>query len=158
MGPAANTAGWHTWWTSRAVAQALGAVPDGSSIDLACRPDHTEGKDPESRAGMALYSGKVSGGKWLVSEASPKASAKTLQEALAFMRELLTNNRIHVRKGPERQAFDKAVEEYVFEEDAVTFEGDVATLGERDERNQLMLAPSVFRLRFGDTWPADVES
>ena len=157
IGPVANTSGWHTWWTSRAAAKALGAFPDGSSIDLSCLPDQAERNDPESKAGMALYSGKVSGGKWLVGEASPRVSAETLQEALAFMRELLTNNRMQVRKGPERKAFDKAVEEYVFEEDSVTFKGDVATLGEPDERNQLMLAPSVFRIRFGGAWPADVE-
>jgi hypothetical protein len=82
----------------------------------------------------------------------------TLEEALAFMRELITNNRIQVRKGDERKAFDKAVEECVFEEDSITFKGDVATLGEPDERMQLMLAPSAFRVRFGQTWPFDVEA
>jgi hypothetical protein len=152
IGPVPAARGWQTWWTSRAAAQALGAVPDGSTITVASAPDQSAG---ESRAGLSLYEGKVTGGKVQIVEASPKVTSKTLEDALAFVRGVLSTNRMQVRAGAERTAFDKAVEEYVFEEDSVTWKGDVATLGEPDERMQLMLAPSVFRLRFGDTWPSD---
>jgi hypothetical protein len=156
IGPVMSTGGWHTWWTSRAAAQALVAVPDGTTITLASAPDQTERTDPESTSGLGLYEGKVSGGKWQVSEASPRVSAKTLREALAFMHELL-DNRFQVRKGPERKAFDAAVAMWVFEEDAIVWNGDVASLEEPDDRTLLMIGPSVFRTRFGDTWPFDVE-
>jgi hypothetical protein len=156
IGPVMSTGGWHTWWTSRGLAQALGAVPDGSTIDLASAPDDEERVDPDSTAGLSIYSGKVSAGQWQITEASPRVTKTTLEEALAFMRELITNGRIEVRRGAERKAFDKAVEEYIFTEESITFTGDVAILGEGDERMQLMLAPSVFRVRFGETWPFDV--
>jgi hypothetical protein len=155
IGPVTNTGGWHTWWTSRAVARALGAIPDGSTITLASLPDQAERTDPDSTAGIALYEGSVGGGRLQVKEASPKVTAETLEDALAFVRELVSNNRIELRSEEEREAFEKAVEMWIFGESTVTWDGNVATLGEPDERTQLLLAPSVFRIRFGTTWPFD---
>jgi len=82
-------------------------------------------------------------------------TAETLENALAFVRELISHNRVQLRSDAERQAFEKAVEMWMLEGSTVTWDGNVATLGEPDERIQLMLAPSVFRIRFGTTWPFD---
>lgn len=61
IGPVADTGGRHTWWTSREVARALAGIPDGSTLDLAMRPDETELSDPTSRAGRALYARRARG-------------------------------------------------------------------------------------------------
>jgi hypothetical protein len=155
IGPVANTGGWHTWWTSRDVARALAGVPDGSNVDLAMRPDQGEG-EPTSRAGVALYSGTVQGGSWQVSDASPAVSRDRLEQALAFVRDLLSN-RMRVRTGAERAAFDAVAEAYSPGEGSLRWEGDVVSLAEPDERMHLMLSPPVFRVRFGDVWPMDDE-
>jgi hypothetical protein len=157
IGPVVNTGGWHTWWTSRDVAKALGSIPDGSTIDLAVLPDDAEREDPTSLAGRALYSGTVSAGAWHVSEASPRVSRDTLEQALTFLRELLLHNRMHVREGSERQAFDAVAEVFSPGEGSLRWEGDVVSLSEPDERMHLILSPPVFRARFGDLWPMDAE-
>jgi len=157
IGPVSNTGGWHTWWTARAVAKALGPIPDGSTVTFACLPDRAERIDPDSKAGIALYEATVGDGKCQVKEASPKITAATLGDALAFVRDLISDNRIRVRSDAERRALEKAVEMWTFGGSTVTWDGQVATLGEPDERMQLLLAPSVFRLRFGTTWPFDAE-
>jgi hypothetical protein len=121
-------------------------------------PDLAERVDPDSRAGIAIYEATVSGGRCLVKEASPKVSARTLEDALAFVRELISSNRMQVRGDPERHALEKAAEVWTFgNTTTVSWDGDVASLGEPDERMQLMLAPSVFRVRFGGTWPSDAD-
>jgi hypothetical protein len=155
IGPVVNTGGWHTWWTSRDVAKALDRIPDGSTIDLAMLPNDAEREEPASTSGRALYSGTISGGKWLVSEASPRISRDALEQALTFLRELLLNNRMQVRDGPERKAFDAAAEVFSPEQGSLRWDGDVVSLAEPDERMHLMLSPPVFRSRFGNVWPVD---
>jgi hypothetical protein len=155
IGPISNSAGWHTWWASRLVAQALGTVPDGSTITLACLPDQKERSNPGSTAGIAIYEATVRGGQCMLSEAAPKVSAKTLQDALTFMRELLAN-RMHVRP-EERKAFEKTARRNFVPEGGIVWNGDVASLADPDDRTHLFLAPMLFRARFGDTWPFDRE-
>jgi hypothetical protein len=157
IGPVLNTGGWHTWWTSRAVAQALGAIPDGSTMELAAAPDDEERIDPDSVAGRVLYGGVVRDGQWQVGEASPKVERGTLEQALTFLRDLLFDNRMQVREGDERKAFDTVAEMFSPEEDSLRWKGDVVSLAEPDERMHLLLSPPVFRRRFADAWPMDAD-
>jgi hypothetical protein len=157
IGPVVNTGGWHTWWTSRDAVRSLGSIPDGSTLDLAMKPDESELIDPTSKAGRALYSGAVSGGMWHVSEASPRVSRDTLDQALTFLRELLRNNRMQVREGAERRGFDALAEMFSPQAGSLLWDGDVVSLREPDERMHLMLSPPVFRARFGHVWPMDAE-
>ena len=152
IGPSSDAGGWQLWWTARRVA-ALADVPEGSTLTLAMAPrlDYNDSLDPA--VGRALYEGRVSGGTVHVVAASPRIARDTLEQALVFVRNAVDNGRITVRGGAERAAFAAAVEAYVFEEDSVTWTGDTATLGEPDERTQLMLASAVFRVRFADQWP-----
>jgi hypothetical protein len=76
---------------------------------------------------------------------------------VTFLRELLSNNRMQVRAGPERQAFDAVAEVFSPEAGSLRWEGDVVSLSEPDERMHLILSPPVFRARFGDVWPMDAE-
>ena len=152
IGPSHDAGGWTIWWTARTVG-ALDSIADGAILTLAMTPrlDYDETLDPA--VGRAIYLGKVVGGKVQVGEASPSVGHDTLEQALAFVRDVVTNGRISVRRGAERAAFDAAVESYVFEEDSVTWDGDTATLGEPDERTLLLLASAVFRVRFAGVWP-----
>jgi hypothetical protein len=152
VGPSSNAGGWQLWWTARDVAT-LSNVPDGSTITLAMAPrlDYDDTLDPA--IGRAVYEGKVAAGRMQVTEASPAIVRDTLNHALAFVREAVVQQRITVRRGAERSAFDAAAEAYVFEEDAVRWDGETATLGEPDERTLLLLASAVFRVRFADQWP-----
>lgn len=160
IGPVANTGGWHTWWTSRSVAESLGNVPDGSEIDLAMVPTldiGEEGRDP--RVGRALYSGIVKDGAWEVAYASPKVSKDALEAAVEFARDVAIHSRLRVRPGPERQAFDAKAEMYGPMMGAVHWEADGETmrLADPDERMLIMLATPVFRARFADVWPVEPE-
>jgi hypothetical protein len=156
LGPVMNTGGWHTWWIARDVANALGTIPDGSTITLGMSPNRAEREDPDSPVGLALYEGTVSGGKWQVSNASPKLTRETLEEAIGFARDVAVNGQLRVRAS-ERQAYDAGAEMYLFEPDSVKWRGDSLSLEEPDERMMLTLAGPVFKARFADTWPVDVE-
>jgi hypothetical protein len=152
IGPSPDAGGWTIWWTARTVG-ALAGVADGAILTLAMTPrlDYDDTLDPA--VGRAIYEGRVAGGKVQVGEASPTVGYDTLEQALAFVRDVVSYGRISVRRGAERAAFDAAVESYVFEEDSVTWDGDTAMLGEPDERTLLLLASAVFRVRFAGVWP-----
>ncbi|MGH7679133.1 MAG: hypothetical protein ACRENU_11745 [Gemmatimonadaceae bacterium] len=157
IGPVHNTGGWHSWWAARDAVKSLGAIPDGSTIDFATAP-HPEAAE-SSRAqgiGRMMFSGTVSGGKWQIAEASPKVSRQTLEQALQFVRDIAINDRLQVRPG-ERKVFDVAEEANRFGNLTVKWDGEMASLGEPDERMLLILASPVFRARFGGQWPVDVE-
>jgi hypothetical protein len=156
IGPVFNSGGWHVWWTSRSVAETLAAVPDGSTIDMgmAARLDYDSELDPA--IGRALYSGKMSGGVWQITDASPHVSRDTLEQAIAFARDLAKNGRLEVRKGKEREAFDAEAAIYSSEEGSLVWEGDVVHLTDPDERTMIILGSTVFRIRFGGQWPVNV--
>jgi hypothetical protein len=147
LGPPADAAGWLLWWSARMAAATLTAIPDGSTIDLAmaARLDYDAEADPA--VGRALYSGTVIGGRWRLEDASPAIDRATLEN--------VTEGAVPVRGDAEREAFDRAVESYVFEEESVQWSGDTARLSEPDERTLLLLAGPVFRVRFGAQWPCD---
>jgi len=155
IGPVKNTGGWHVWWTARSVAAALGAIPDGSSIDVAMAPrlDDNDELDPE--VGRALYSGVIKAGQLEMTHASPHVDRDTLAAAVDFVRELAVNGRVTVRGGAEREAFDQQAQIFSPEEDSLVWEGDVVHLAEPDERTLILLASKVFRLRFGHQWTVD---
>ena len=155
MGPAADAGGWLLWWAARKAAQTLTSIPDGSTIDFAMAPRLDHNADASPNVGRALYSGTVAGGLWRLEEASPKIDRATLEEALAFVRQVVRDGAVRVRGAAERAAFDQAVESYLFEEDSVRWSGDIAQLSEPDERTLLLLAGPVFRTRFGAHWPCD---
>ena len=158
IGPVENTGGWHVWWTSRDVAKALGPIPDESTITLASAPirdaDDDEGNP---QVGLALYEGVVRGGTVQLTEASPRVSHDTLAEAIAFTRDLALHGRIHVRTGAERDAFDAEAAVFSPEEGSLVWDGDVVALAEPDDRTALILGGVVFRKRYADQWPMDVE-
>ena len=155
IGPVQNSGGWHTWWTARDVARTLTDVPAGSAIDLATAPRTSDEPGANPAVGLALYSGTMSGGTWQIADASPQVRRDILEQALAFTRELAANGRLQVGPG-ERAAFDAAAEMYLLDE-TVEWDGNVVQLTDPDERMLLMLAGPVFRTRFGDQWPVDVE-
>jgi hypothetical protein len=155
IGPVTNSAGWHLWWTARAVATALEAVPNGSTIDLAMAPRLDHDKDRDPAVGRALYSGTVSDGRWHIAHASPRITRDILAAALGFAREMALSGEITVRPGAEREAFDRTAEIFSPEEGSLVQDGDRARLADADERTLILLATPVFRLRFGDQWPVD---
>ena len=155
IGPVPNSGGWHMWWTARAVAAALVGIPDGSTIDLAMAPRLEDDKDGDPMVGRALYSGKTRGGNWQIAEASPQVAHDTLDQAIAFTRDLATGGRLRVRRGPERDALEAAAAIYSPEDGSLLWDGDAVRLAEPDERMLLMLAAPVFRVRFADQWRAD---
>jgi hypothetical protein len=158
IGPAPDAGGWQLWWTARTISAALGAVPDGATVDLAMsqKPDELEDtEDTNPAIGRALYSGPVSSGTWAVIEASPSVSRETLQDALGFVRDLVQHRRIRVRGAAEREAFDAAALIYAPEEGLVRWDGDTASISDDDDRTLLLLAGPVFRARHGGQWPSD---
>jgi len=159
IGPVANTGGWHVWWTARWVAQALAAIPDGSEITLAMAPrlDDVGAEDANPAVGRALYAGKVAGGVWQIAEASPKVSRDTLEQAIAFTRGVVSDGRLGVQPGSERKAFDAEAKIYASFSGPFVWDGDVVSLAEPDERTMLILAGKVFRVRFAEQWPLDIE-
>ena len=157
LGPVQNTGGWHVWWTARDVAAALGEIPEGSSIDVAMAPRLDYDPELDPAIGRALYSGTVKGGVFEITHASPRITRETLASALAFVRDLAVDGRLAVRDGAERDAFDQAAKMYGPIVGPLVWEGDVVRLEEPDVRSLLMLASGVFRTRFGNHWPVDVE-
>jgi hypothetical protein len=157
IGPVKNTGGWHVWFTARSAGAALGAIPEGSSIDIAMAPIRDDDDEHDPAIGRARYSGTVNGGVFRIEEASPGIDRDMLAAALAFVRDLAFEGRLTVRDGPEREAFDSAAEIYSPEEDSLEWDDDVVRLAEPDERTMLILASSVFRVRFGRQWPVDVD-
>jgi hypothetical protein len=155
IGPVPNTGGWHAWWTARDVAGTLTGVPDGSTMDLAMAPRLDHNPEINPLAGRALYSGTVAAGSWQLKEASPAVSREALDAALTFVRGVVVHGRIHVRPGPEREAFDAAAAIHSPEEGSLVWNGDVVELRESDERVVLILASPVFRVRFGTVWEVD---
>jgi hypothetical protein len=157
IGPVHNTGGWHTWWTSRNVAEALTDIPDGSTIDLAMARRQDDGSLADSAVGRARYRGKTSGGAWHIESASPQIARDTLEQALAFTRDLVGHSRLHVHGPAERAAFAAAAGMYLLPNESVQWDGDLVRLTDPEERTLLMLAAPVFRTRFGHQWPVDVE-
>jgi hypothetical protein len=153
IGPVHNTGGWHTWWTSRSVARLLESVPDGSTIDFAMAPILDEGADDAQAAiGRALYSGTVTGGMLQISDASPRVDHDTLEQAIAFTRDVASESRITVR-APEREAFEAAAARYSIVSGPLLRDGETVRLADPEERMLIMLATPVFRARFGAHWP-----
>src|SRR5688500_3516968 len=113
-------------------------------------------EDTDAAVGRARYSGTVSGGKWQITEASPRVSRDTLEQAPSFARDLAQHGRLRVR-GAERKAFDSGARMYLFETNTLKWEGDMVSLEEPEERMLLMLAGPVFKARFGNQWPVDPE-
>jgi hypothetical protein len=73
------------------------------------------------------------------------------------VRNLAVDGRMTVRGGAEREAFDKAHKMYSMVSGPVVWDGEVVRLAEPDERSLIMLATKVFRIRFGEYWPADAD-
>jgi len=155
IGPPADAAGWLLWWAARKAARALSNIPDGSTIDLAMAARLDDDADADPTVGRARYSGTVTGGTWRLEAASPAVDRATLEDALAFVRQVVAEGAVRVRGDAEREAFDQTVEGYVFNEESVQWSGDTARLSEPDERTLLLLAGPVFRVRFGGQWPCD---
>jgi hypothetical protein len=155
IGPVKNMGGWDLWWTARSVAAALATIPEGSSIDMAMAPrlDYDEELDPA--VGRALYSGTVKEGVFHITHASPRIARDTLAAALAFVRDLAVDGQMTVHSGAEREGLGEAMEMFSPVVGSLVWDHDVARLADPDERSLLMLAPTVFRLRFGDQWPVD---
>jgi hypothetical protein len=156
IGPAANTGGWHVYWTARDVAKALTGIPDGSTMDFACAPiiDDSFGVPQNPAVGRVLYSGSVNGGLWSITESSPAVSRATLEQAIAFVREAVTQFRMQVKPGAERTGFDAQAVLFA-QGDTLTWNADVATVTDQDVRTILIVAPPVFRVRFAGAWPMD---
>ena len=155
IGPARGSRGWQIWWAARDVATMISGIPDGSTIDLATAPRLDDDPDLDPAAGRALYSGKTLRGMWQITEASPRISRDTLEQALAFARDVATEGRLTVRRGAEREAFDSVAEIFSADEWSLVWEGDVVHLADPDERMLLLLATPVFRVRFAGQWPMD---
>ena len=157
LGPVANTGGWHTWWAARWVAAALVGIPEGSSIDVAMAPRLDYDAELDPAIGRALYSGTVKGGLFEITHASPRVTHDTLASAVAFVRNVAVDGRMSVQEGAEREAFAKAHKMYSMVSGPVVWDGDVVRLAEPDERSLIMLANPVFRIRFGEQWPVDID-
>ena len=158
FGPAPNAGGWQLWWAARSACLSLAGVPDGSTIDLAMAPRRERDDDANPDVGRAIYSGTVEGGKWLVSECAPAVASETLQDAVTFVRNLVEHARILVRSDVERQAFEGAAAVYSPEDGSLARDDEAVSVTDTsDERTLLMLASSVFRTRFKEHWPVDVE-
>ena len=120
---------------------------------MAPRLDYDEELDPA--IGRALYSGTVKEGVFHITHASPRIARDTLAAALAFVRDLAVEGQMTVRSGAEREGLNEAMEMFSPVVGSLVWNDDVARLADPDERSLLMLAPTVFRLRFGDQWPVD---
>jgi hypothetical protein len=155
LGPPPNAGGWFMWRSARLVAETLGQVPEGSTIDLAMAPQESGSADANPAIGRALYSGIVRAGEWQIAEASPAVSLETLDAALVFVKEVVEDRKITVRGEAERKAFDATAAIYLRKEGSVIWTGDAASLTEDDERILIILAEPVFRIRFGGQWPSD---
>jgi hypothetical protein len=73
------------------------------------------------------------------------------------VRNVAVDGRMSVQEGAEREAFAKAHKMYSMVSGPVVWDGDVVRLAEPDERSLIMLANPVFRIRFGEHWPVDID-
>lgn len=154
--PSAEMGGWGLWRGAKAAAALLPTLPEGSKIDIAMAPrERNDGGEVDDDIGRAIYEGVIKSGTLELIEASPEIDRATLADALDFVREVVTADRIRVRGKAERQAFDEIAAIYVPEEDRLIWEGDTVRLYAPDERELLLLASAVFRARFGKQWKCD---
>jgi hypothetical protein len=154
LGAPVGHVGWPLWWGVRAAAARLTELPADATLVLAIAPrDRDEDQDPA--VGRAYFGGPVRAGAWSITEISPAVGADAVEAALAFVRELVEDERITVRGPDERRALQAAAEVAVFGDDALTWVGDAATFADPDERTLLMLGERVARVRFADRWRCD---
>jgi len=133
-------------------------MPEQNAFFLAMAPRLQDGDEGNPEVGRAIYSGTIVGGTWQLSEGSPAVASETIHDALTFVRDLVEHGRIRLRSEPERQAFDGAAAVYSPEDGSLVWDDEAVRLAEAsDERTLLMLATSVFRARFKEHWPVDVE-
>ena len=64
----------------------------------------------KAEGGRAFFGGPVQAGTWDIAEVSPAVDAGVLEDALAFVREVVVDERITVRGPDERAALTKAAE------------------------------------------------
>lgn len=150
FGPPGNTGGWFTWWSARLAAQALKGLPDGATIDLAMLRDDDE---DAPGIGRLIFSGTVKGGTWHVTESGPAIPRATLEDAIAFLRQIAEGASVTPRNAGERAELDRVAEEFGFSD--LAWEGDTVRPEDGDERTAILLAQPVFRTRFAGAWPMD---
>ena len=90
-----------------------------------------------------------------ITHASPRVDHDGLSDAIAFVRDLAVDGRLTVRAGAEREALESAMEMYGEMVGPLVWSDDVARLTDPDRRSLSMIAPKVFRARFGNQWPVD---
>jgi hypothetical protein len=155
--PSSDMGGWGLWRGAREASAVLATVPEGSSIELAMAPHERFGEEVDPQIGRARYRGEILGGRLQLTEASPAIDRATLADALAFVRDVVTNEQIPVRSQEERRAFDNNAAMYCPEEDRLIWEGELVRLFASDDRMLILLAQPVFRTRFGAQWKCDAD-
>lgn len=147
--------GWYRYWGARAASPHLVTLPDGATLELAtAAPPGGAGEDGDPAVGRARFGGTVTGGTWRIDRASPAVAASVLADALAFVRALVEEGAVEVRGDEERAALEQETGWYG---ESLAWDGDRARLAEEDPRTILLVAQPVFRMRFGEHWPCDVE-
>lgn len=154
--PSIHMGGWGLWRGAKAAAALLTTLPEESKVTIAMAPrERNDGEEVDNDVGRALYEGVIKKGKLELLDASPAIDQATLADALDFVRDVIVNERIRVRGAAERHAFDEVAAIYVPEEDRVIWDGDAVRLYAPDERELLLLASAVFRVRFEKQWKCD---
>ena len=159
LGIPANWGGWVAFWAARRAADALAGVPDGAVIELATAAQiYDDDGDANRTVGRVRFRGTVAGGKWHITEVSPKVSHDALTDAVAFARRLATDRWLLVRGDRELQALAGAAATFAPGDDELVWVGDaVRHFDATDERTLLLLAGPVFRTRYAGTWAMDAD-
>jgi hypothetical protein len=156
--PSSQMGGWGLWHGAQHASAVLAGVPEGSSLELRMAPaERNDGEEVDPAIARARYRGVIRNGRLELTDASPAVDRATLADALAFVGELVTHQRIRVRGDAEREILEQNIMIFAAGDDTVIWDGDTARLFEHDERTLVMLASPVFRSRFGGQWKCEEE-
>jgi len=149
-GPPPNFGGWAMLEALVMAGQHLQDLPDGARLELGTRdlgPD-------DAKVGRLWLAGTLHGGKWRITEASPRVEVATLEDALEFTNDMFLDDAVTVRDAEERAILTKMLEKLGFLLDGKPqWKGETLSLAKERERTKCMLAGPLFRHRYAAAWP-----
>lgn len=150
VGPPENLGGWAMLSSLVTVGQMLAALPDGALLELATRVAVDPGEAVDSASGRLFLKGRVIDGRLRIAEASPPSPRGTLEDAMAFARELLMDQEIRVRDAVERAVVDGALGACAasFDSPPPRWGDQRLSLAGADSRLSCLIARPLFRHRY----------
>jgi hypothetical protein len=157
LGFEATSQRWAHARAIRLIAEQLPPLPDGTILELltAPRPDPTHHRD----IGVHRYRGPVHGGIWEITEGYPAVDRGELREALDFSALAGDGLSLPLRdagEGERARALAQQ-EDYLYNRNPLVITGDRIGLTTPDPMLLAFVAGYVFRTRWAQLWPSQVE-